>query len=465
MKNKEILNLIIWVLILLIILLILDSVNMINKNNLENIKESEVTGIFYSANKLQLTKQLNSFFEETNIKYSGEDIKALIAPHAGYDYSGKTAMYAYKALYFNLLLDTKEDYKIIILAPAHKVYFKGIATLSYNYYKTPLGNIKIADNNLSKYVYDDTFIDEHSVEVQLPFLQYIFKKANKNFEIVPVLIGDIKPSKVAKIIEKEIDNNTIIIVSSDLSHFLEYNKAIERDNKSVQEIIKNRNNINACGKIGIQTLNEITNNKWNKELLNYTNSGEVINKSSVVGYASISYYIENKPLLIKLAKKSIYNELYGELDNFEDLKDILPKEYLNKQGVFVTLKKNHKLKGCIGNIMVTGTVFDSVIENAKSAAFNDPRFDQLTKSEFEDIGVEISILSVPKKCNLDDIKEGEGVILSQGFNNSVFLPQVWEQLPDKASFLGNLCEKAGLDYNCYLDKKTNFKKFLVKIVE
>ena len=200
MKYKQI----IFILLLIIIILMFLVNNIkIKKEIMENIKKPAVAGSFYPANKITLEKQLNKFFENADVNYNNEDIKAIIVPHAGYIYSGQTAMYTFKALYYNLLLDTKENYKIIILAPAHTVYFKGIATLPNNYYKTPLGDIKIINNNLNKFNNSLAFKKEHSVEVELPFLQYIFKKANKNFEILPILIGNETPENVLKDINSD----------------------------------------------------------------------------------------------------------------------------------------------------------------------------------------------------------------------------------------------------------------------
>ncbi len=435
----------------------------------KNVKNPEVAGYFYSNNPSALEAQLSSYFTDANVNYSAEDVFALISPHAGYKYSGLTAMYGYKKLYYSLSLSDINNYNIIIIAPAHKVYFKGISTLSYSSYQTPLGVTKIDNRKLEKYINDSAFKEEHSIEVQIPFLQYIFKKANKDFTITPVLLGNIKISETLKIIQPLITDNTIIIVSSDLSHFNEDKVAREIDKTSINNILSGKTEIDACGVQGIILLNQLLakDNTIKKELLNYSNSGDVTrDKESVVGYASISYYYPQKEnILISLARKSIYDELNGTKTNLEEIKNILPKEYLEKKGVFVTLTINNKLRGCIGNIIGVSQVYQGVINNAKNAAFSDPRFKELTKEEFKKTDIEVSILSIPVSCSLSEIKTNDGVILEKDYRSALYLPQVWEQLPNKDDFLGSLCEKARLAWDCYKDEKTNFKKFNVEIIK
>jgi MEMO1 family protein len=441
---------------------------MTKKTN-EDVFEAQVAGSFYSQNKFMLEKELQTYFQKTKIDYNNQEIKALIVPHAGYKYSGQTAMYGYKMLYYDLLLRKEDDYKIIVLAPSHKQYFKDIKILSSRYYKTPLGKTNIyTSEKLEEYTDNNVFLEEHSIEVQLPFIDFIFNKVNKNYEVLPILVGEIEDlNQIARNIGQEIDNKTIVIISSDLSHFLEYDKAISKDKQTITKILsKEPEEIDACGKNPIIIYNEIAKkqNLYTKEL-NYTNSGEIIDKSSVVGYASIAYYNDlEKHLLIRLAEKVIYNKLHNQKENLKDLKEIMPEEYLQKQGVFVTVYKNKDLRGCIGNIIGTETIFDSILKNSVNAGFRDPRFTALTKQELKDITIEISILSVPVVCSLEDINKGDGVIIEKEFNSAVYLPQVWDLIEDKDLFLSSLCEKAGLNKECY---KSNvvFKKFNVDIIE
>jgi len=434
-----------------------------------DVRPCFVCGTFYSKSELMLKSQLDNFFNNSKKEYAGENIKAMIVPHAGYIYSGQIAMHAYKQLYLDLLLKEKDFFKIIILAPSHQEYFKGYSIAPVSFYKTPFGKIKVADSNLitSKYNYSSLQEKEHSIEVQLPFLQYIFKKANKDFEILPILLGDLSSTQRKEFIrdlKKELTENTIVIISSDLSHYLEYNQAKKIDKKSIDQILTLGTEVDACGKEGIFILNEIFGDLDKKEL-EYKNSGDVIfDKTAVVGYTSIIYY-NKENLLLKIARRSILDTLKKEKTNFNDFKENINNKFLEKKGTFVTLTINNQLRGCIGTIVSNRSVFENIIENSKSAAFFDPRFNSLTEKEYKEVEVEISILSKPEKTTLEKINFGEGVILKKGLKQAVYLPQVWEQLPNKEDFLSSLCNKAGLNNECYLDTKVIFEKFKVEIIK
>jgi MEMO1 family protein len=437
------------------------------------IRKPAVSGTFYPSSQLALTSQLEGFFKDTEIEYSGEIINALIAPHAGYIYSGKTAMFGYKQLYMDLILRKEDSFKVIILAPNHTEYTNKIIIPDYNSFRTPLGDIKLNSTKIKAEINNSPHEQEHAIEVQLPFLQYIFKKANKEFTIIPIIVGDVNAEEIkalAKDINSEITENTIIIVSSDLSHYQPQEKAQEIDNKTIHNILdrKTTASLDACGSNPIKVLEEISILRSWKEpkLLNYSTSGDVTrDKKAVVGYASISFTKEKEHLLLRLAHRTIQNAFDARKENFFDLEQSVPKEYLERKGSFVTLTINKRLRGCIGNIKGTKTVFQGIIDNSKFAAFQDPRFDSLTEKEFEKVDIEISLLSKPVDCNLSDIKKGDGVIIRQGLATAVYLPQVWEQLPDKDSFLASLCEKAGLEWNCYKEKATKFQRFEVEIIE
>lgn len=429
-----------------------------------------VSGTFYSGSELILKSQLDLFFKNSKKEYNGEKINSMIVPHAGYIYSGQTAMDAYKLLYFDFLLREDDFFKIIILAPSHQEYFKGYSIAPVSFFKTPFGKIKVFDSDLidSNYNYRSLQEKEHSIEVQLPFLQYIFKKLNKDFEILPILLGDLSNDQrqfLISTLKKEITDNTIVIVSSDLSHFLDYDSAKLRDQKTIDQILVGGKDLDACGRDGIILLNEILSNDFNKKIIDYKTSGDVISdKRSVVGYTSIIYFKEEN-VLLRIAKRSILDELKKSKTDFDTLKNNLNKKYFEKKGTFVTLTINDQLRGCIGNIVSTKPIFNGVIDNSKAAAFYDPRFYPLTEKEYKEIDVEISILSKPEKTTIEKIKFWDGVILKKGRKSALYLPQVWEQLPKKEDFFSSLCQKADLDRDCYLDKDVFFEKFNVEIIK
>lgn len=461
-----------WVILIIILFILIQIIISENMDENKNIRHSAVSGSFYPASQIALASQLSGFFNKVELKYFGEKVNALIVPHAGFVYSGETAMYGYKQLYMDLLLREEDSFKVIILAPNHSEYVKGVVIPDYNYFRTPLGDVKVNSTKINAEINNSPHEEEHAIEVQLPFLQYVFRKARKEFSIVPIIVGDVSPEEIkelAKDINKEITSNTIVIVSSDLSHYKSEENANKIDHQTIHEILDRvAKDLDACGQNPILVLQEISRlQDWNNpKLLKYTTSGEVTKeKKSVVGYASLSYTENKEHLLSRLAQRSIQNVFDSRKDNFKDLEQVIPKEYLEKRGSFVTLTLHNQLRGCIGNVTSTKTVFEGIISNSKFAAFQDPRFDELTEKEFEKIDIEVSILSKPVDCILEEIKVGDGVILRQGVASSVYLPQVWEQLPDKEQFLSSLCEKAGLEWKCYDDKATKFQRFSVEIIE
>lgn len=162
---------------------------------------------------------------------------------------------------------------------------------------------------------------------------------------------------------------------------------------------------------------------------------------------------ENGKALLELARKAIAERLGVSYEPSPDLDEKLTDEIFDtRRGTFVTLKINNQLRGCIGSLTPDHTIRKGVADNALNAAFKDPRFPPLTRDEFDSIQMEISLLTEPVLLDYKDpadllakLTPGEdGVIIRKGVHSSTFLPQVWEQLPEKAAFLGNLCMKAGL---------------------
>lgn len=434
----------------------------------EIIKKSVVSGQFYPSEKDTLEHMIHSYFKSVNEEKISKEIYGLISPHAGYIFSGKVAAFGYKEL-----IDRNYE-TVFILGPSHYSLFNGAAILNATAYETPLGKVKISKkaremlkNEQEIFAINDAaFLREHSIEVQIPFLQI----ALKNFTIVPILVSNVNPKKLADSLMKYIDEKSLIIVSSDLSHYYTYEKAVELDKKCIDAIINlNFSEIDkceACGKIPIMTLVHIAKEKnWNVMLLNYNNSGDTYgDKSRVVGYVSIIFYKNesdsinenDKKFLLNLARKTL--ESYLSKGTKPDIDEIEISENLKKkQGCFVTLEKNNQLRGCIGHILPQVPLYDCVIENAINAALHDPRFTEVKYDELKDIKIEISVLSLPKilqySSDEDLLKKltpyEDGVILKFGSRQSTYLPQVWEQIPDKKIFLSSLCQKAGMPEDCW----------------
>lgn len=248
------------------------------------IRKPAVSGTFYPSNKNELSFMINSFLEKAQpTKITGK-IKAIIAPHAGYVYSGQVAAYAYKLL-------EKTDYnKIIIIGPAHTLPFKDIAADDNYEWETPLGIINLIKNNFTKL--PQAHYDEHCLEVQVPFLQTVLK----DFKILPLVAGDIHPKKIAEKIIPLLDEKTLVVISTDLSHYNPYETAEKLDKTTINKILSLDfegliKGGDACGIIPILAMVEIAKQlKWKPTLLRYQNSGDVSgDKSHVVGYASIVF--------------------------------------------------------------------------------------------------------------------------------------------------------------------------------
>lgn len=440
----------------------------INEKKLVKIvRKPAVSGQFYPSNRGKLKAMIEEYIENAKEKRIVGKIRGLVSPHAGYIFSGKVAAYGYKEL-------IGRDYKtVFILGPSHYVRFKGASIANVTHYETPLGEVKLSEKvkemRKEPLIVSNKFahLREHSVEVEIPFLQ----KVLKNFTIVPIVLGDVNPREFSEILSKYIDDKSLIVASSDLSHYYSYEKALELDKHCITSIPELNfsemiDKCEACGKIPILTLMYLAKEKgWKGQLLNYNNSGDTYgSKERVVGYSSIVFYekmegeIEkkDKEFLLKLARETLKGYLKnGSKPGVEE--DKLSSELKERKGCFVTLEKNHQLRGCIGHILPQEPLYKCVMDNAINAALHDPRFTPVKYDELKDVEIEISVLSIPKKLNYSSPEdllskltpEKDGVILKSGWREATYLPQVWEQIPEKEIFLSSLCRKGGMSSDCW----------------
>ena len=247
-----------------------------------SLRKAAVAGMFYPGKKDELKSMINGFLDMApDVKINGE-IKAILVPHAGYVYSGGVAACAYK------LIKNIDKKRIILLGPSHTTYLTDAVSDLADEWETPLGKVPVADNNFSK---DQmAHLQEHCLEVQIPFLQNVLS----DFEIIPLVAGDVDPKEVANKLIPLLDNNTLLVISTDLSHFHEYDKANKLDSATIKAIEKlNSEKIGeACGAIPIKTVIEIAKDqKWKVKKLSFKNSGDITgDKSRVVGYASFVFF-------------------------------------------------------------------------------------------------------------------------------------------------------------------------------
>lgn len=259
------------------------------------IQESVVANIFYPGDPKELRSMLERFF----FAAKGKDLpipRAIIAPHAGYVYSGPIAALAYASL----LHDRAKIKRVIVLAPAHRYSLSSIAASSADAFLTPLGEIPVDKTALAKVsqlshvsVLDEAFATEHSLEVQLPFLQF----ALENFTLVPFLVGACSANEIAVLIEKFANNEeNLIVVSSDLSHYHDYKTAERIDRETVADLLnlhlENLSGERACGYIPISgLLLYAKTHAWRAKLIDLRNSGDTAgDKNHVVGYAAVHFY-------------------------------------------------------------------------------------------------------------------------------------------------------------------------------
>lgn len=430
---------------------------------MKKIKPSAVAGSFYEGNKKELLLQLKDFFSK-NEKYYPVETRAIIVPHAGHYYSGQLASEGFYYL-------SKKVKNIFIIAPVHHVAVDEPVLTTYDEWSTPIGNIsvnqKINEELIEKFgciKNDIPFDKEHSVEVQVPFIQYTNDKAN----IIPILVGHLFTKNISEIIEHYYDNpENAFVISTDLSHFYTDQEAKRIDLVTADMIelqdVENFHPQQACGSSGLLSMIEFAKRK-NFSLIRVgmmTSADVSGDESRVVGYGSWLLYEETKSefvkkyfsdLVLEICSKTIALGLNGkQLDVLNEYKDIPP--VLNETGsCFVTLKINGDLRGCIGSIIAHQPLLRDLVQNAYNAAFADNRFYPLTEEEFDNLEISVSLLSEPKKMSFEDeadfmdqiVPFTDGIIIKDGMYQAVYLPSVWEQLPDKEDFIRSLKQKAGL---------------------
>lgn len=424
---------------------------------MENIKEPSVAGAFYPADTVDLIKQIE-FIKKSSRNFYKNTTRAIIVPHAGWVFSGKLA---YEAI--NLL--DKKLKNLFIFAPAHRIGFDGLALSSFQHWKTPLGEIEVnqeinkeLSEKFNAEFNDAAIAEEHAIEVQVPFIQAGYDKV----KIVPILIGKAAPEDIEKIISEYYTNNENgFIISSDLSHFLTDENARQLDLTTANMIetgdIRNFQYEMACGAVGITGLVEFANkNKFTLIRIGLSNSSESNNdKSRVVGYGSWFLYEGEKNELIGKYHsnfvislcKTILESAFKKIN----MTIIYPQVFDEPGASFVTIEKDGKLRGCIGSIIAHRPLINDLIENTKNAAFKDSRFEPVTAEEFNHLKIYVSILTPPKRIFFNSeedllnkiVPNLDGIILKDGDKQAVYLPSVWEQIPDKQEFLNSLKVKAG----------------------
>jgi MEMO1 family protein len=455
------------------------------------IREPAVSGMFYPGNSKTLKSDIERYLSEAVVDPIDGNIIGIISPHAGYIYSGPVAAYGFKAIAGHAY-DT-----VIVIAPSHKKHFEGAAIIEEGGFKTPLGIVEVDEETAGMVLKKSTAVrsnidahrEEHSLEVQLPFLQTILK----SFKLVPLIMGTQDYSACEALSEgiyeavKDSGKHILIVGSTDLSHYYSYGHAVELDSIVTKRLDDfdmkglagdlGKDKCEACGAGPMITTMMLSRKLGAKQgkVLKYANSGDTSgDKSTVVGYVSAIFYNKHegkftlnlsekdKKQLKELARNTIEGVLFGKQSDHAQVPEILKE----KRGVFVTLKIKGELKGCIGYIRGVQPLYETVKEMAIQAAFHDPRFAPLEKKEWKDVDIEISVLTPMKKIkNINEIEVGiHGLYIEKGHNSGLLLPQVaTENRWNREVFLEYTCWKAGLPNDAWKSPDTDIYIFSADI--
>jgi MEMO1 family protein len=463
-----------------------------------------VAGLFYPADPAVLSSTIERLLEAAPSHYIPR-LRGLVCPHAGYEFSGRTAATAYKTL------AGREIQTVVLLAPSHYALLQGASISDVDGYRTPLGVVPLSEkakalSGVAPFVLEpkcpvqrpgwwqqapkpapeegqdtpDTW--EHSAEVQVPFLQ----KTLKNFKLLPVVFGRVDPEQVARVLAGQLDAESIVVASSDLSHYHPYAEAQTLDGRCVKAIcaldVEAMKTQEACGQGPVLALMHLAQLKgWKAQLLDCRNSGDATgDKSRVVGYSAIAFFEplaeslndKERQALLELARRSLTSAAAAGPVPALPAKDLTPKLKETK-ACFVTLTLNGALRGCIGHILPQEPLARAVSDNAASAAVRDPRFRPVAPEEVAKLRIEISVLTEPAALAFSSPEDllkklrpyEDGVVLQMGSRSATFLPQVWAQIPDKTEFLNHLAEKAGCPASAWRGQGTSVAIYHVESFE
>jgi MEMO1 family protein len=450
------------------------------------MREPAVAGLFYEKDKQSLTDHLKQLFRDASEKRLVEKpVAALIVPHAGYLFSGEVAASAFVQLPHDATYDN-----IFIIGSSHKATFKGASIYNNGNFKTPLGELevncdlatKLIDNHEVFNNFGEAHLKEHCLEVQLPFLQY---HLHHQFKIVPIVIGSYDNAvcmQLAAALQPYFNSRNLFVISTDFSHYPRYEDAVEVDKLTANAIISGdpekliaqlkyntqlgigNLHTSLCGWTSVLTLLYLT--KKSSDLtyhdIQYKNSGDSKfgDKSGVVGYYAIAvtrnkptqFYLSDadKTNLLAVARNQLTTVLKSKKDNVQ-IGDHESKALMEPAGAFVSLYKNGKLRGCIGQFGDGRPLRDVVRDVTKSSALHDHRFSPVRANELDDITIEISVLTPLKPISdISQINMGKhGIYIKKGNRSGTFLPQVVAKTDwTLDEFLGHCArDKAGIGWD------------------
>lgn len=465
-----------------------------------SIRKAAVSGSFYPASTQILESKISGFLSKTKKIPQEGKLRILIVPHAGIDYSGNVAAWGFGQI------DKKEYQRVILLGASHRAYFDHAAIDGSNSWETPLGKVDI-DHDLIDAFIDENYkiridsrphLDEHGLEIELIFLQ----KVLTDFTIIPVLVSNPSEGTIKSLADKisqYLDEKTLLVVSTDLSHYPPWQIANHVDNETIESILAGKKGIFerkieeignnhysgvetvACGyqaiRVALKTAEMMGLKDFKK--IKYENSGDVTcEKNRVVGYVSIGLWSKDlksdKLLLDSQSQKEALLIARITLEEYVKNKKIITVSPQNKslllpRGSFVTLRRKGLLRGCIGNFEPDKPLYEVIQAMTVAAASKDIRFSPVVEDELSDIDIEISVLSPREKIHdWKNIELGKhGVVIQKGSRSGTFLPQVADETGwSKEEFLSQLCtQKTGLSADCYKDPDTSIFTYGAQVFE
>jgi AmmeMemoRadiSam system protein B/AmmeMemoRadiSam system protein A len=432
--------------------------------------------MFYTAERDVLERQLALFLSEAdNAPRTGDALpKAIIAPHAGYAYSGPVAARAYA----RLAAGRGRISRVILIGPSHHLAFRGMAVDMAEIWAMPSGPVALDTDAIARLrqlplvgELDAAYQREHALEVHVPFLQHVLG----DFRLVPIVAGDAPADAVAAVFDAVWGGpETLIVVSTDLSHYLDYATCRRTDTGTAEAIERLDGEAigpaQACGVVPTRGLLLAARRRGlSIERLDLRNSGDTAGpRDRVVGYGAWALHepaaapetldqecaaIEALgPTLIDLVRASITFGFNTGQPPQVQATDSLPSLLAAPGAAFITLRRNGTLRGCIGSAVATRPLVADVAHHAFNAAFRDWRFPRLGLDELPGLELSVSVLTPPVAMVFADEEDLlaqlrpriDGLIIQDAGRSSLYLPSVWEELPDRRHFLTTLKLKAGL---------------------
>jgi AmmeMemoRadiSam system protein B/AmmeMemoRadiSam system protein A len=434
------------------------------------LRPAAVAGLFYPDDPAELRSEIARYLEAAAAASDAEtpagDVeadppKAVIAPHAGYRYSGLTAGYAYRML----APRRGQVERVVVVGPAHRVRVAGVGLSTARAWATPFGPMEVdaaacceLEELPGVVIADDAHAPEHSIEVHLPFVHEVLGKV----PVVPLVVGRATIATVAKVLDVVWGGGeTAIVVSSDLSHYLDDAAARDRDRKTATAVLEGRaadiGPHDACGCLPISgLLTAAVGHGLAPQLLDLRTSADTAGEPSrVVGYGSFALRAPpalsevDQAWLLDLARRAIDHELAsGEPYPLADAE--VPATLRRPGATFVTLERGTELLGCIGSLDPRRPLWRDVARNARGAAFEDPRFPPLAAGDAPGMSIEVSVLSplhplpAPSlEAVAASLRPGvDGLVLSADGRRGTFLPDVWDKIPEPEAFVRELIRKA-----------------------